>query len=90
MSKPLSHENVKRLSENYQNIGQFIRANRLLLGLSQADIAHHSGLTRQTITLIEREKISPNLQTMTRILSYLKSEGAPEFNLYKTPSPASA
>ena len=39
-----------------------MKSKRVLLGLSQADLAKKIGITRQTIILIEQEKYNPSLK----------------------------
>lgn len=50
------------------HIGERLQAIRKAKGLSQRELARRSDLTHGTISLIEREKISPSIGTMRQIL----------------------
>ena len=55
------------LQETAINVGQKIRQLREHRNLSQQDIAEESGLSRNTLSLIERGQSSPTVSTLKRI-----------------------
>lgn len=63
-----------------------VREQRLLLGLSQTELAELAGVTRQTLGAIEAERHSPNVDAAMRIARAL---GAPVETLF-APSDSSA
>lgn len=48
-----------------------MRSKRVLLGLSQEDLAKQIGVSRQTIILIEKEKYNPSLKLCIAICKAL-------------------
>lgn len=50
-----------------------MKAKRVLLNLSQADLAKKIGVSRQTIILIEQEKYNPSLKLCLAICYELKT-----------------
>lgn len=51
--------------------GQRLKLLRELAGLSQRELAKRSGLTNSSISTIEQGRVSPSIQSLTRMLSAL-------------------
>jgi transcriptional regulator with XRE-family HTH domain len=51
--------------------GQRLKLLRELAGLSQRELAKRAGLTNSSISTIEQGRVSPSIQSLTRILSAL-------------------
>lgn len=75
------------MTEDYQTFGQFVKAHRLIQGITQGDIAFHCETWRAKVADIENDVCTPNSKLMMQILSYLKSQGAPDFDFNRI-SPA--
>lgn len=53
------------------------------MNIPQEELADVCKVARQTIAAIENGKVNSDFALMTKIFQYLRSKGAPEFNLYK-------
>lgn len=57
-----------------QAFGEVLKKNRVQLLISQEELAHHSGLDRTFISLLERGKRKPTINTIFSICKYLGIE----------------
>jgi len=48
--------------------GRFLAETRRRHGLSQQDVAKRAGMTQANVSRIERDKVSPSLHTLNRLL----------------------
>lgn len=71
----------------YSTVGEYIRGYRTILGIPQEELATISGVTRQTIGSIENDEKNSRFALVGKILSYLKSKGAPGIDLYRLSFP---
>jgi repressor LexA len=53
-------------------VALFIRKERLRQNLSMTELAERAGLSQQSVSYIEREMRTPNLETLLRISEVLK------------------
>ncbi len=58
---------------NFEKIGKLIREERKKRGLTQAELAERAGITRQTLSKVERGKVA--LVTVASFLKLLDSLG---------------
>ncbi len=69
-SSPDSHRSPERRNK-VRNIGLGIRELRRRRGLGVRELAIRSGVSHSSISLIERDKISPSIDTLAAILEAL-------------------
>lgn len=55
------------LDESWHNVGEKIRYLRKSYGLTLKQLAHGSGLSANTISLVERSEVSPTIETLCKI-----------------------
>ena len=55
--------------------GHQIAAARALLGLTQVELAEAAGVTRSTLSQIEREEGDPRMSSFRKLENYLQSRG---------------
>ena len=67
-------ENTQELEKPEENIGKKINQLRLTKGFSQRKLARLAGLTNTSISAIERNKVSPAVNTLKAILKVLDSD----------------
>ncbi|MGP9518466.1 MULTISPECIES: cupin domain-containing protein [unclassified Psychrobacter] len=67
-------ENTQELEKPEENIGKKINQLRLTKGFSQRKLARLAGLTNTSISAIERNKVSPAVNTLKAILEVLDSD----------------
>jgi DNA-binding XRE family transcriptional regulator len=58
-----------------------LRAARAVLGLSQAQLAHHIGLTQKSVHRIERGDVQPKVRTIFMIERFWRRQGISFENL---------
>jgi putative transcriptional regulator len=61
------------LSKEVLRVNYKMKSKRVLLGLSQEDLANSIGVSRQTIILIEKEKYNPSLKLCIAICKTLNT-----------------
>jgi putative transcriptional regulator len=61
------------LSKEVLRVNYKMKSKRVLLGLSQEDLAKSIGVSRQTIILIEKEKYNPSLKLCIAICKTLNT-----------------
>jgi len=67
-------EDTQELEKPEENIGKKINQLRLTKGFSQRKLARLAGLTNTSISAIERNKVSPAVNTLKAILEVLDSD----------------
>ncbi|MGP9556685.1 cupin domain-containing protein [Psychrobacter sp. AOP7-A1-24] len=67
-------EDTQELEKPEENIGKKINQLRLTKGFSQRKLARLAGLTNTSISAIERNKVSPAVNTLKAILKVLDSD----------------
>lgn len=60
-----------RLADSPAKVGQFVWQNRKLQRLTQAELAHQAGVTRQTVSLIEKGAPGTKLDTLLKVMNVL-------------------
>ena len=68
------HEDTEELEKPEEDIGKKINQLRLTKGFSQRKLARLAGLTNTSISAIERNKVSPAVNTLKAILQVLDSD----------------
>lgn len=63
--------------------GNYIRAHRQILGLSQEEVANKLGLSQQAYSRYERGKREPNFALIIRIAEVLEFDPGEFFDNYK-------
>jgi transcriptional regulator with XRE-family HTH domain len=56
------------VSDRNFNCGQFLRAARRRHGLDQAELAKRVGMEQSAVSRIERDVVSPSLETLNRLM----------------------
>lgn len=65
-----------------ENLGERIKILRLLMKETQEEFAEHCDLSSETVSLIERNKFSPRLETLKKISEYTHLTVGSLFNDY--------
>lgn len=65
-----------------EKVGERIRAIRLLMRETQEEFAEHCDLSSETVSLIERGKFLPRLETLQNISKYTQVSVGSLFNSY--------
>ena len=63
-------------------LGERIKILRLMMKETQEEFAEHCDLSSETVSLIERGKFSPRLETLKKITAYTQLNIATLFNDY--------
>lgn len=56
------------------SVGRILKVKRLMMGLSQADLAKRVGLSQSALSRIEQQRSDPKLSHVVRILEELEME----------------
>ncbi|MBQ2828550.1 MAG: helix-turn-helix transcriptional regulator [Clostridia bacterium] len=65
-----------------KNLGERIKALRLLMNETQEEFAEHCDISSETVSLLERGRFSPRLETLKRITEYTHLTISALFNDY--------
>lgn len=68
--------------KDVENVGERIRAIRILMRETQEEFAEHCDISSETVSLIERGKFSPRLETLQKISKYTQVSISSLFNSY--------
>lgn len=73
--------------ESYKTVGEYIRSQRIALGISQRYLIEVADCSRPTISLLENNK-NPGVSfsIVLKALQILKARGAPPIDLYRLSS----
>ncbi len=63
------------------DVGEHLRAVRLMYGLSQRELAKRAGVTNGTISLIEQNRVSPSVSSLKKVLDGVPMSLAEFFTL---------
>ncbi len=65
-----------------ENLGERIKTLRLLMNETQEEFAEHCDISSETVSLLERGRFSPRLETLKRITEYTHLSISALFNDY--------
>src|SRR5450631_1816949 len=63
------------------DVGAHLKAVRLMYGLSQRELAKRAGVTNGLISLIEQNRVSPSVSSLTKVLAGVPMTMADFFTL---------
>ena len=73
---------VSHTIRQYNTLGQYARAARQQLGMTQAAVAEGTDLSRQAVWSIENEESSPYFHSAVILLKFFRERGIPPINIY--------
>ena len=62
------------------DVGERLQSIRKLKGLSQRELAKRAGVTNSTISMIEKNSVSPSISSLRKVLGGLKKQLVAQFS----------